>query len=123
MFVKRLNYTDMKANGLQLSPEELYSINNSSLKDAIVMLDGGSCTAEIISPKGLMLTNHHCGYGEIQSHSSVEHDYLTDGFWAMSHKEELPNEGKTASFLVRMKDVTEQIVSELNEGNERGRAQ
>ncbi len=115
MFVKRLNYADMQKHGLKLTPEELYSVNNSSLKDAIVMLDGGSCTAEIISDQGLMLTNHHCGYGEIQSHSSVEHDYLTDGFWAKNRSEELANPGKTASFLVRMDDVTERILGTVND--------
>ena len=78
-------------------------------------LDGGSCTAELVSPDGLLLTNHHCGYGEIQSHSSLEHDYLKNGFWAMTRDEELPNEGKTITFLVRMEEVTDRIASELNE--------
>lgn len=108
MFIKRLNYADMKKHGLKLTAEELYSVNKSSLKDAIVSM-GGFCTAEIISPNGLMLTNHHCGFEAIQSHSSVEHDYLTDGFWAKDKAAELPNEGLTASFLVRMEDVSEQI--------------
>ena len=109
MHLKRLNYVDMQAKGLQLSAEELYSINQSSLKDAIVSL-GGFCTGEIISNKGLMLTNHHCAFGAIQEISSVEHDYLTDGFWAMNHEEERPIEGLTASFLVRMEDVTEKML-------------
>jgi hypothetical protein len=112
MFIKRLNYADMKKHGLKLTAEELYSVNQSSLKDAIVSL-GGFCTAEIISPNGLMLTNHHCGFEAIQSHSSVEHDYLTDGFWAKDHASELPNEGLTASFLVRMADVSKQINDSL----------
>ena len=112
MLIKRLNYTDMQAKGLQLSAEEIYSVNNSSLKDAIVSL-GGFCTAEVISKKGLLLTNHHCAYSSIQTHSTVENDYLTDGFWAKSLAEEKPNEGLYARFLVRMEDVTNQIVSQL----------
>ena len=96
------------------TPEQLYSINNSSLKDAIVSF-GGFCTGEIISKDGLILTNHHCGYEAIQTHSSVENDYLTDGFWAMSHKEEKPNEGLFVRFLVRMEDVTSKILPELGD--------
>ncbi|MFO8087713.1 MAG: S46 family peptidase [Bacteroidales bacterium] len=121
MFVERLNYVDMQKEGLQLTPEELYSVNQSSLKDAIVGLASGSapegyfCTAEMISPKGLILTNHHCGYGHIQNHSTVENDYLTDGFWARSMEEELTNEGLTASFLVRMEDVTGDVLAEVND--------
>jgi hypothetical protein len=115
MFVERLNYTDMQEKGLQLTPEEIYSINNSSLKDAIVGLSGGGiggffCTGEIVSDKGLLFTNHHCGYNNIQTHSTVENDYLKDGFWAASLEEELPNEGLAASFLVRMEDVTDSII-------------
>ncbi|MDO9254621.1 MAG: S46 family peptidase [Bacteroidales bacterium] len=110
MFVERLNYVDMQKMGLHLTAEELYSINHSSLKDAIVSLDGGSCTAEVVSPEGLLFTNHHCGYEAIQQHSSVEHDYLTDGFWAMSKAEELPNEGQYVSFLVRMDDKTSDVL-------------
>lgn len=108
MHLKRLNHVDMQEKGLQLSAEELYNINGSSLKDAIVSL-GGFCTGEIISDKGLMLTNHHCAFGAIQEISSVENDYLTDGFWAMSNEEERPIDGLTASFLVRMEDVTDDI--------------
>ena len=121
MFVERLNYVDMEKMGLQLTPEELYSINNSSLKDAIVGLSNGDrprgffCTGEIVSQNSLMFTNHHCGYGSIQKLSTVEHDYLTDGFWAKDFSEELPAEGISASFLVRMEDVTEQIFSVLND--------
>ncbi len=112
--LERLNYVDMQKQGLQLSAEELYSINNSSLKDAIVSL-GGFCTGEIISNKGLMLTNHHCAFGAIQEISSVEHDYLTDGFWSMNHEEERPIEGLTASFLVRMEDVTDEIMTTVSD--------
>ncbi len=109
MFVERLNYVDMQKMGLHLTAEELYSINHSSLKDAIVSL-GGFCTAEVVSPEGLLFTNHHCGYDAIQNHSSVEHDYLTDGFWAMNKNEELPNEGLFVSFLVRMDDMSTDVL-------------
>ncbi len=120
MFVERLNYVDMQEKGLQLTAEEIYSINNSSLKDAIVGLSGGGvggffCTGEIVSDQGLLFTNHHCGYAKIQSHSTIEHDYLKDGFWAMSLEEELPNEGMAASFLVRMEDVTDSIIPFLSD--------
>jgi hypothetical protein len=109
------NYKQMKAMGFKLKPKDIYDINNSSMKDAVVTLDGGSCTAELISPKGLLLTNHHCGYGEIQAHSTVEHDYLTNGFWAKSLEEELPNPGKTVTFLVRMEDVSDRVNAELKD--------
>ncbi len=113
--VEKYNIGKMTELGLKLTAEEIYSVNQSSLKDAIVMLDYGSCTGEIISNEGLLLTNHHCGYGEIQYHSSVEHDYLTNGFWAMRKEDELPNEGKTASFLIRVEDVTQYVISQLPE--------
>ncbi len=106
----------MSAMGLQLTPEQIYSINNSSLKDAVGALDYGSCTSELVSSEGLLLTNHHCGYGEIQSHSSVDHDYLKYGFWAMTHAEELPNPGKTVSFVIRIEDVTEKISPSIKPG-------
>ena len=115
MFIKRLNYVDMQKQGLQLTPEEIYSVNNSSLKDAIVMLSGGSCTAELISKEGLTLTNHHCAFGAIQQNSSTENDYLSDGFWAMSRDQELQAQGATASFLVRMADVTEVINGKMTD--------
>lgn len=101
-------YEDMKELGLKLTPEEIYSVNNSSLKDAVVNF-GGFCTGEIISKNGLLLTNHHCGYDRIQSHSTEEKNLLKKGFWAKSLKEELPNPGLTVTFLVRMEDVTEQL--------------
>ena len=100
---------DMQAKGFKLTAEDVYSINQASLKDAIVLF-GGGCTGEIVSNEGLLLTNHHCGYSYIQRHSSVEHDYLKDGFWAMSRKEELPNRGLTVSFLERMEDVTDAVL-------------
>ncbi|HPG33048.1 MAG TPA: S46 family peptidase, partial [Lentimicrobium sp.] len=113
MFIERLNYVDMQKEGLKLTAEEIYSINHSSLKDAIIQF-GNGCTGELISSQGLVLTNHHCGYGSIQSHSTIDHDYLADGFWAMSQKEELPNEGLTARFLVRIEDVTKTFLDQLN---------
>jgi hypothetical protein len=121
MFVERLNYVDMQKMGLQLTPEELYSINHSSLKDAIVGLGddakprGFFCTGEIVSARGLLFTNHHCGYGSIQKLSSVEHDYLKDGFWAKNFSEELPAPGMTASFLIRMEDVTKDVLGVVTE--------
>ncbi len=120
MFVERLNYVDMQKMGLQLTPEELYSINNSSLKDAIVGLSNGAhprgffCTGEIVSKNGLLFTNHHCGYSSIAALSTVEHDYLNEGFAAKSFEEELPAEGVSASFLVRMEDVTAEIFSVID---------
>ena len=104
--IKTLNEQDMQEKGLQLSADEIYNINKSSLKDAIVALNGGGCTAEMISAEGLMLTNHHCVDDLIQSHSTVENNYLKNGFWAMSKTEELKNEGVTATFLVSIEDVT-----------------
>lgn len=109
MLLKQLNESDMQKKGLKLSADDIYSINQSSLKDAIVSF-GGFCTGEMISSEGLLLTNHHCGYGQIQQHSSVEKDYLTKGFWAMNKEQELPNPGLTATFIVRMEDVTKQIL-------------
>lgn len=100
---------DMQEKGFRLEAEDIYSINQASLKDAVVLF-GRGCTGELISPEGLLLTNHHCGYSQIQQHSSIEHDYLKDGFWAMSREEELPNKGLTVSFLERMEDVTDQIL-------------
>lgn len=115
---------EMRKKGLKLSAEDLYSINQASLKDAIVLF-GRGCTAAIVSGDGLIFTNHHCGYGSIQRQSSIEHDYLTDGFWAMSREEELPNQGLTATLLVKMEDVTDRVMSQLNPGmneSERQRA-
>ncbi len=115
------NYEEMKQKGFKLTPEDIYDINKGSIKDAIIGLGNEGrpfrhfCTGEIVSGEGLFLTNHHCGYGMIQSHSSVEHDYLQDGFWAMSKDQELPNEGITASILIRMEDVTSQVLAKLND--------
>ena len=101
---------DMKQKGFKLSAEDIYSINQASLKDAVVLFDGG-CTGEIVTEEGLLLTNHHCGYDAIQALSTVEHDYLTNGFWAMSNAEELPCPGLKVHILVRMEDVTERIAA------------
>ena len=103
--LQKMNADAMKELGCELTPKQIYDINNSSLKDAIVQF-GRGCTGEIISKEGLLVTNHHCGYGNIQKLSSVEHDYLKDGFWAMNRNEELPCEGLTVTFLEYVKDVT-----------------
>jgi len=101
---------DMRAKGFRLTAEDIYSINKASMKDAVVLFNGG-CTGELISSEGMLLTNHHCGYDAIQAHSSVEHDYLTNGFWAMSRREELPNKELNVRFLVRMEEVTDRIAA------------
>ncbi|MBP7973885.1 MAG: S46 family peptidase, partial [Kaistella sp.] len=111
--IKRLNGVDLKKQGLKLTPEEIYSVNNSSLKDAIVQF-GGGCTAEMVSKEGLLFTNHHCGYGQIAALSTPEKDHLTNGFWAMKKSEELPAKGLSVRFLVRMDDVTKRINDKLN---------
>ncbi|MDD2594983.1 MAG: S46 family peptidase [Bacteroidales bacterium] len=105
---------DMQSKGFKLSAEDIYSINKSSLKDAVVHFNGG-CTGELISDNGLLITNYHCGYSQIQSHSSVEHDYLRDGFWAMTMDGELPNKNIYVRFLVRMDDVTDLVLVGYNE--------
>jgi len=115
LLLKKLNETDMQQAGLKLTAEDIYNINQSSMKDAIVRLGSGFCTAEMISSEGLMLTNHHCGYDAIQEHSSVEHDYLTNGFWAKTRKEELPNPGLTADFLLRIEDVSARILQGVSD--------
>jgi hypothetical protein len=113
--INELNIATMQQMGLQLTADQIYNVNASSLKDAVGALDYGSCTSELISPDGLLLTNHHCGFDEIQYHSSVEHDYLKNGFWAMTREEELPNPGKTISFIIRMDDVSERINAVLTD--------
>ncbi len=112
--IKKLNIEKMQEKGLQLSAEDIYSVNQSSLKDAIVIF-GGGCTGELISDQGLILTNHHCGYGKIQELSSVENNYLEDGFWAKSLEEEIPTPGLSVTFMKRMEDVTEKIEAGLTE--------
>ncbi|NNL16070.1 MAG: S46 family peptidase [Flavobacteriaceae bacterium] len=114
-----MNEQDMYALGSKLSAQDIYDVNNSSLKDAIGHFNGG-CTSEVISSKGLILTNHHCGFSQIQSHSSLENDYIKNGFWAMSMGEELPNKGLFVEFIVRIEDVTDQILANVtNEMTER----
>lgn len=108
------NEKEMQEMGMRITADDIYSINHSSLKDAIVLF-GGGCTGEIVSDEGLLLTNHHCGYGWIQRHSSVEHDYLTDGFWAMNRNEELPCPGLTVTILKEMRNVTEKVLFNVND--------
>jgi hypothetical protein len=118
--IKSLNYSDMQRLGCKLTPEQIYDINNSSIKDAIFQLMNASngdyqgfCTGEIVSGKGLMFTNHHCGYDAIAKLSSVEHDYLTDGYWAKSHDQELSVEGLCVSHLIRIETVTDKILKDV----------
>jgi len=111
--LKKLNEPEMKSLGMRISAEDIYSINNSSLKDAVVHF-GGGCTGEIISSQGLLLTNHHCGYGQIQRHSSPENNYLEYGFWANDFSEELSNPGLTATFIVRIEDVSAQVLEGIS---------
>ena len=109
-----MNEDEMQSLGSQLSAKDIYDVNNSSLKDAIGHFNGG-CTSELISPEGLLLTNHHCGFSQIQFHSSLENDYIRNGFWAMSKEEELPNEGLFVEFIVRIEDVTEEMLQGVND--------
>ena len=112
--IGQLNADEMTRMGMEITAEDIYSVNNSSLKDAIVHF-GGGCTAELISSKGLLLTNHHCGYSQIQSHSSLEKNYLEDGFWAMSTEEELRNPGLTAEIVKYMEDVTNEVLKGISD--------
>jgi Peptidase S46 len=114
--MEKLYIGKMTNLGLKLSANDIYSLNNASLKDAVVSFNDGSCTGEIVSSRGLLLTNHHCGYSRIQAHSSVEHNYLKDGFWAMTRDQELPNPGLSVTFLVKIEDVTEQVLAGVNPG-------
>jgi len=114
ILMEQYNFGDMKAKGFKLTAEDIYSVNTASMKDAIVIF-GGGCTGAMISDEGLLITNHHCGYGNIQQHSSLEHDYLTDGFWAMSREEELSNPGLKVTFLVSMEDVTAKVLNGVDD--------
>ncbi len=114
MFLKQLNIKDMQKQGFKLSAEDIYSINKASLKDAIIIF-GGGCTGEIVSPEGLIFTNHHCGYGSIQKVSTIEHDYLRDGFWSKSKDEEIAIDGLTVKFMKSMSDVTTQMLKGISE--------
>lgn len=114
LLIEKYNIRLMKEKGFKLSAEDIYSVNKACMKDAVVSFNGG-CTAELISGEGLLITNHHCGYSQIQSHSTLEHDYLTNGFWAMSKDEELPNPGVTVTILKWMEDVTDRVTEGVNE--------
>lgn len=109
VLIEKYNIKLMQENGFKLTAEDIYSINKASMKDAVVLF-GGGCTGEFISDKGLIITNHHCGYGQIQNHSTLEHDYLTNGFWAASNAEELANPGLSVTILKYMEDVTEKVL-------------
>ncbi len=111
ILLEKYNLAEMQKMGFKLTAQDIYDVNNASMKDAVVIF-GGGCTGELISDQGLLITNYHCGYYNIQSHSSVENDYLTDGFWAMNRDEELPNKRLSVSFLEYMKDVTEEVFAE-----------
>ena len=111
--IQQLNIEKMQQMGCELSAEQIYSVNNNSMKDAIVIF-GRGCTGEVISDKGLVLTNHHCGYGAIQQHSTTTNDYLKDGFWAKSMDEEIATPGLSVTFLVKIEDVSEQVISHLS---------
>ena len=113
ILLEKYNISEMQSMGFKLTAQDIYDVNNASMKDAIVIF-GGGCTGELISNDGLLLTNHHCGMRQIQSHSSVENDYLTNGFWAMNRKEEFPNPGLTVSFLEYMEDVTEKVLDKTD---------
>jgi hypothetical protein len=110
LLIEKYNIKLMQEKGFKLSAEDIYSVNKACMKDAVVQF-GGGCTGEVISPDGLLITNHHCGYGQIQKHSTLDHDYLTNGFWAMSVAEELPNPGLSVTFLKRMEDVTDKVMT------------
>lgn len=114
LFLKQLNEAEMQSMGMKISAEDIYSVNKGSLKDAIVHF-GGFCTGEVISDQGLVLTNHHCGFGQIQYHSTLENNYLEDGFWASNNSEELPNPGLFVTFIVRIEDVSEAILKGTEE--------
>lgn len=115
LLVEELNYDDLKASGFKLTAEDIYSINKACLKDAIVMFNGG-CTAELISKDGLILTNHHCGYGQIQKHSTLENNYLKNGFWSKSRDEELPNPDLSVLFLTEIQEITSKVINGLPKG-------
>ncbi|MCW3789024.1 S46 family peptidase [Plebeiibacterium sediminum] len=114
ILLEKYNIEEMQQMGFKLTAEDVYSVNQACMKDAVVIF-GGGCTGELISDQGLLITNYHCGYRAIQSHSSVDHDYLTDGFWAMNNQEELPNEDLKVTFLKSMKDVTAEVFSGVSE--------
>ncbi len=113
--LKKFNIEEMQKMGFKLSAEDIYDVNHASMKDAVVLF-GTGCTGELISGDGLLITNHHCGFGQIQKHSTLEHDYLSDGFWAKNRSEELSNPGLTVQFLVKMEEVTQEVMKGIKEG-------
>jgi hypothetical protein len=115
LLIEKYNIKLMQEKGFKLSAEDIYSVNKACMKDAVVQF-GGGCTGEVISSDGLLITNHHCGYSQIQKHSDLNHDYLTNGFWAMSREEELPNPGLSVTFLKKMEDVTEKVMKGISDG-------
>lgn len=117
LLIEKYNIKLMQEKGFKLSAEDIYSVNKACMKDAVVLF-GGGCTGEVISADGLLITNHHCGYSQIQKHSTLDHDYLTNGFWAMSGDEELPNPGLSVTFLKRMEDVTDKVMMGVTNGME-----
>ncbi len=114
LLLEKYNIEDMQKKGFRLSADDIYSINHNSMKDAVVIF-GGGCTGDLISDEGLLITNYHCGFSYIQQHSTLEHDYLSDGFWAMSKEEELVNQGLEVRFLKKMKDVTEEVLEGIDD--------
>src|SRR5665647_1437374 len=111
--LKKYNIEEMQKMGFKLSAEDIYDVNHASMKDAVVLF-GTGCTGELISGDGLLITNHHCGFGQIQKHSSPSHDYLSDGFWARNRSEELVNPGLSVQFLVKMEEVTAEVMQGVN---------
>ena len=122
LLLEKMNEKEMKSLGMKISAKDIYNINSGSLKDAIVSM-GGFCTAEVISSKGLLLTNHHCGFDAIQNHSSLEHNYIRDGFWAKNYGEELSNPGLYVTFIVRIEDVTKQVLNGVTNNMEESERQ
>ena len=110
LLLGKMNEAQMKSLGMKISAKDIYDINNGSLKDAIVSL-GGFCTGEVISSKGLILTNHHCGFDAIQNHSTLDHNYIRDGFWASDKAEEIPNPGLFVTFIIRIEDVSKEALN------------
>ena len=113
LLLEKLNEKQMKSLGMKISAKDIYNVNNGSLKDAIVSF-GGFCTGEVISTQGLVLTNHHCGFSSIQNHSTLEHNYIRDGFWAKNTGEEIPNPGLFVTFIVRIEDASKQALNGVN---------
>ena len=108
--LEKLNEKEMKSLGMKISAKDIYNLNSGSLKDAIVSF-GGFCTGEVISSRGLVLTNHHCGFDAIQNHSTLDHNYIRDGFWSKTNEEEIPNPGLFVTFIVRIDDVSKQVLN------------